>query len=163
MATHDPAKKALAELDALTGTFKTAEEELEKARKPLHAAIIKHLKARSAPPGQIAEHTPYDRVYVGRLAKKAGVPPLRGPNAAPAPTYDEKTKSKALRELDRLTAAWEAASEAVEKGRKPLHEAIIRHYTDRTLKPGVLSDHTPYDRNYVGQVVRMAGAPLIRG
>ncbi|MEW2068408.1 hypothetical protein [Streptomyces sp. NPDC007346] len=163
MATHDPTTQALAELDALTRAFTKAEEILEQARKPLHAAIIKHLKARSAPPGLIADHTPYDRVYVGRIGKKAGVPPLRGPNAAPAPDYDERTSAKALRELDRLSAAWEVASELVEEARTPLHAAIIKHYTERTVRPGVLADHTPYDRNYVGQLVKMAGAPPIRG
>ncbi|MFG2404231.1 hypothetical protein ACGFR8_07805 [Streptomyces brevispora] len=163
MATHDPTKKALAELDALTDAYTRADTALEAARKPLHAAIIKHLTQRSAPPGKIAEHTPYDRNHVGRIGKAAGVPPLRGPNAAPAPDYDAKTEAKAVRELDKLTAAWEAAGAAVEEARKPLHAAIVRHYTERTVTPGVLADHTPYDRNYVGKIIKTAGAPLIRG
>jgi hypothetical protein len=163
MATHDPAKKALAELDRLTSAFTRAEERLDAARVPLHAGIVRHLTERSAPPGKIADHTPYDRNHVGRLGKAAKVPPLRGPDAGPAPSYDPKTEAAALAELDRLTVAFERAGEAVDKARKPLQEAIVRHYTERTVPPGVLADHTPYDRNHVGRIVKAAGAPSIRG
>ncbi|MFE3378759.1 hypothetical protein [Streptomyces anulatus] len=165
MATHDstPAKAALAELDRLSAAFNTAEARLEKLRAPLHEAMIGHLRERSAPPGVIADHTPYDRNHVGRLAKKAGVPPLRGPNAAPTPVYDEATQKAALAELDKLTAAFNRAEGKVEDARKPLHEAIIRHYTERTLGPGVIAEHVPYDRVHVGRIVKAAGAPPLRG
>lgn len=68
---------ALEELDELTAAFKATEEVHERAREALHAAIIKHLMERNAPPGKVAEHSPYDRNHVGRIAKAAGVPPLR--------------------------------------------------------------------------------------
>ncbi|UQA95657.1 hypothetical protein [Streptomyces halobius] len=163
MATRDPAQKATADLDRLTSAFTQAKEELESARAPLHEAIVRHLKARSAPPGKIAEHTPYDRNHVGRIAKAAGVPPLRGPDAGPAPVYDDKTEAKALAELDRLTAEYEQADEGVEEARKPLQVAIVKYYADRTLTPGVITQHSPYDRNHVGRIVKAAGAPSIRG
>lgn len=170
MATHDPApedqaaaRAAAAELDKLTAAFNKAEGNLEKARTPLHEAIVKHLKARSAPPGLIAEHTPYDRNHVGRLGKAAGVPPLRGANAAPAPEYDDATQTAALAELDKLTAAFRKAEGKVDDARGPLHEAIVKTYAARTLGPGPIAKHTPYDRNHVGRLVKSAGVPLIRG
>ncbi len=163
MATHTPEEAAKAELDRLTAAFTKADAELEKTRKPLHAAIVRHQKARSARPSEIADHTPYDRNHVRKVGKDAGVPPLRGPGAGPAPEYDEATAAKALAELDTLTAAYKEAERAVEAAREPLHAAIIRYYSDRTLRPGVIADHTPYDRNHVGVIVREAGAPPIRG
>ncbi|MEW2631630.1 hypothetical protein AB0903_08215 [Streptomyces sp. NPDC048389] len=163
MATHTPEQAALAELDRLTSAFNKAEGNVEKARKPLHEAIVKHLRARSAPPGVIADHTPYDRNHVGRLGKAAGVPPLRGPNAAPAPEYDDATQAAALAELDKLTVAFKKAEGKVEEARKPLHEAIVRTYSSRVLGPGVIAEHVPYDRNHVGRIIKAAGAPLIRG
>jgi len=69
---------ALEELDALTAAFKEAEAIQDAARQELHAAIIRHLRDRNATPGKVSEHTPYDRNHVGRIAKAAGVPPLRG-------------------------------------------------------------------------------------
>jgi hypothetical protein len=79
MTVDDKAKEeaALAELDRLTAAYKRAEAAREKARDALHTAIVKHLMERNAPPGKVAEHTPYDRNHVGRIAKAAGVPPLR--------------------------------------------------------------------------------------
>lgn len=68
---------ALEELDALTATFKEAEGAYTEARDALHASIIKHLMERNATPGNVSKHTPYDRNHVGRIAKAAGVPPLR--------------------------------------------------------------------------------------
>ncbi|MFE4329663.1 hypothetical protein ACFRQM_09425 [Streptomyces sp. NPDC056831] len=162
MATHDP-KKAAAELDRLTAAFTRAEERLEQARVPLHAAIVRHLKERSAPPGKIAEHSPYDRNYVGKLGTAAEVPPLRGPDRPPAPVYNDDTAGKAYAELDKLTAAYQRAQGKVEQARVPLHDAIVRNYSDRTLPPGKIAEHTPYDRNHVGKIVKRAGAPLIRG
>ena len=67
-----------AELDRLTSAFTAAEGRLDAARKPLHDAIVKHLMARSAPPGKVADHTPYDRNHIGRLVKVAGLTPIRG-------------------------------------------------------------------------------------
>ncbi|WP_432051234.1 hypothetical protein [Streptomyces xiamenensis] len=68
---------ALAELDELTSKFVAAEQVADEARDALHEAIVRHLRERNARPGQVAEHSPYDRNHVGRIAKAAGVPPLR--------------------------------------------------------------------------------------
>jgi hypothetical protein len=169
MATHDPAPDtdpaaaAAAELDELTGAFNQAQTDLSDARKELQKGITRHLMARSAPPGVLSDHTPYDRNHVGRLGKAAGVPPLRGPNAAPPPDYDDETQAKALAELDTLTKTFKDAETAVETARTELHEAIVRHYSARTLGWAALSEHTPYDRVHVGRLVKAAGAPPIRG
>lgn len=68
---------ALAELDELTAAFKETGEAHERARDALHEAIVRHLRERNAPPSMVAKHSPYDRNHVGRIAKAAGVPPLR--------------------------------------------------------------------------------------
>jgi hypothetical protein len=68
---------ALKELDALTAAYEAAKKPFDEAREALHSAIIKHLLERNARPGQVAEHTPYDRNHIRRIATAAGVPPLR--------------------------------------------------------------------------------------
>lgn len=163
MATHDPTESPAEELDRLTSVFTASEARTDAARKSLHEAIVKHLRARSAPPGKIADYTPYDRVHVGRLGKAAGVPSLRGPNAAPAPVYQAEVGENAFAELARLTRAFQAAETQMDEDRKSLHAAIGRHYAARTLPPGKIADHTPYDRNHISRVVNAAGIPLIRG
>ncbi|MFJ2882434.1 hypothetical protein [Streptomyces sp. NPDC087272] len=163
MPTHESAQEAAAELTRLTAALTRAEQELSKARTTLQEGIVKHLHARSAPPGELSDHTPYDRVHVGRLGKAAGVPPLRGPDAGPPPVYDEQTSREAYTELDKLTAAFNRAEVKVKKARGPLHEAIIRIYTERTLTREAIAKHTPYKRNHVGHIVKTAGAPAIRG
>lgn len=70
-------EKALAELDELTEAYRAAEAEFDRARDALHSAIAKHLRERNARPSQVTAHSPYDRNHVGRIAKAAGVPPLR--------------------------------------------------------------------------------------
>lgn len=75
---------ALAELDALTARYRAAEAELNDARDAVQEAIVRHLRKRSAPPGQIATHSPYDRNHVGRLRDAAGIPPLREATVKPA-------------------------------------------------------------------------------
>lgn len=82
---HDPVtdydkerqNAALAELDTLTAAFKAAEAELSRAREAVQEAIVRHLRERNAPPGKIAEHSPYDRNHVGRIRDAAKIPPLR--------------------------------------------------------------------------------------
>lgn len=68
---------ALKELDALTAAYEAAKKPFDEAREALHSAIIKHLMERNARPGQVADHTPYDRNHIRRIATAAGVPPLR--------------------------------------------------------------------------------------
>lgn len=157
--TTDAPSAAIAELDGLTAEFVGAEKQLERARLPIHDAIVRHLHERNAPPGKIAEHSPFARNYVRRIAKEAGVVPLRGRGGV----YDPQAEAKALKELDRLTDRYETASAVVDEARERLREAIIRHYTERALLPGKIAEHTPYDRNWVGTILRDAGAPPIRG
>lgn len=75
---------ALTELDALSAAFKAAETQLELAREALREGIVRHLKERNAPPGKVAEHTPYDRNHVRRIAEAGGVEPLRAPTVKSA-------------------------------------------------------------------------------
>ncbi|CAL9610981.1 hypothetical protein SUDANB1_05625 [Streptomyces sp. enrichment culture] len=156
--------KATRELDRLNRRFTGAEDARDQARDVLHAAIIKHLHARSAPPGKLSDHTPYDRNHVGRLGKAAGVTPLKGAGSDPneVVVYDEATMQAAYTELDKLTAAFHKAEDAVDKAREPLHEAMTRIYAARTLGPGEIAEHVAYDRNHVQRVVRTGGAPYLR-
>ncbi|MEU7149172.1 hypothetical protein AB0B15_14220 [Streptomyces sp. NPDC045456] len=79
MTDEERARKeaALRELDELSAAFEAAKKPFDEARDALHSAIVKHLRERNARPGEVAQHTPYDRNHVGRLAKAAGVEPLR--------------------------------------------------------------------------------------
>lgn len=139
---------AISELRRLDAAFVEAESDRDTERQALHAAIIKHLKTRSARPGDIADHTPYDRNWIGALGRENGVRPLRGPGADPVkPTYDPETVAAALAELDDLTAALGTAEKQVNKTRKPLHAAIRRHYPE--LSSPEMAKHIKYDRNHV--------------
>lgn len=151
MPTNDPVEAAYAELDKLSDTFTSAEAARDRARESLHEAIVRHLRARSAPPGKLSDHTPYDRNYVGALGKAAGVRPLRGPNAAPPPVYVPAEMDRAYAELDKCSAAFEEARGAYEKSRDRLHQAIGRH--SARLATGRLAEHTPYDRNHVMRII----------
>jgi hypothetical protein len=81
MPDYDPDTEAAtyAELDGLTADYRTAEQQLEAAREALRASIVVHLREGHAPPGKVAEHTPYDRNHVARIAREGGVPPQRPP------------------------------------------------------------------------------------
>lgn len=146
--------QAISELRNLDAPFIQAESDRDTARQALHAAIVKHLKARSARPGELADHTPYDRNWIGELGRKNKVPSLRGPDAPPKPTYDPTTVAAALVELDELSAALAAAEARVSEARKPLHDAIRRHYP--LLSSPQIADQIKYDRNHV---LRIATAP----
>lgn len=176
MTTPDPGRRptppeheddtpaaAIAELDKLTATFTQAANKEDAARALLQVTYLRHRFARSAPPGKLAEHVPYDRNHAQVLAKKAGVPPLRGPKAKRPPEYDPAVSAVAYAELDGVTAALQEAESRFAEARKTLQAAIVRHYADRTLPPGVIVEHTPYDRVHVGRIVKAAGVPLIRG
>ncbi|MFE9003146.1 hypothetical protein ACFYOY_13535 [Streptomyces sp. NPDC007875] len=81
MTAYDPDAQAaaLTEIAQLTTAFEEQQAALERARDELHAGIVKHLMDRSAPPGLIADASPYDRNHIRRLGVAAGVPPLREP------------------------------------------------------------------------------------
>ncbi|MBP5930448.1 hypothetical protein [Streptomyces scabiei] len=147
-------------LSNLTATYRKAEEDQEAARQALHEAIIRHLRARNARPGKVAEHTPYDRVWIGELGRNATppVPPLKGPNAVgPAPKYDPGVQASALAELDQLTADYRKAGATIEKTRLLIHAEIVKHY-EAGVGPEELSSHTPYDRNWIGELARSSSA-----
>lgn len=84
---------ALAEIDAVTAKFRAAEAALEDARKEVQEVLVRHLRERSAPPGQIATHSPYDRNHVGRIRDAAGIPPLRESTVKPAARRPRKKAS----------------------------------------------------------------------
>ena len=80
MSNYDPDRMnaALAEIDQLTANYEAAKQALEEERENLRQGIVKHLTERNAPPGKLADRSPYDRNHVGRIARDADVPPLRG-------------------------------------------------------------------------------------
>lgn len=143
-----------ARLARLTSDYKKGEDSQEAARQALHEAIIRHLLERNARPGKIADHTPYDRNWVGELGRQAGVPPVKGPNAVgPAPKYDPEVQAAALAELDRLTAEYRKAGASMDKARPLIYAEIVKHY-EAGRGPDEIASHTPYDRNWVGEIAR---------
>jgi hypothetical protein len=141
-------------LDGYTRKYCALEDALDEARSALQEAIVRHLRERNARPGHIADHTPWDRVWVGELGRQAGVPPVKGKNAVgPPPKYDPDTSAAALAELDTLTAAYRAAENGLEKLRLPFHEEIHRLYQEG-VPLGELAPHTPYDPEWVGVIGR---------
>ncbi|MFF4900494.1 hypothetical protein [Streptomyces sp. NPDC001068] len=78
------------------------------------------------------------------------------------PTYDPTAEARAVRELKRQRAKLNADKDAVTAARDALHEAIVRHLTERHAAPGAVADHTPYDRNHVGVLARNAGVKPLR-
>lgn len=111
---------------------------------------------RNARPGKIAKHTPYDRVWVGEIGRQTGAKPLKGQNAVgPAPKYDPDVQAAALAELARLAADYRKAGAVIEKTRLLIHAEIITHY-EAGVGPEELSKHTPYDRNWIGEIARAA-------
>lgn len=72
------------ELDQLSARYYEAQKRLDKARDALHEAIGEFLREGILRPGEVAEHTPYDRNHVGRIARKAGAQPLREPTVRAA-------------------------------------------------------------------------------
>lgn len=70
---------AMDELDQLSTEYAAALEALEKAREKLSEAAIRHLRDRRLRPKEVDAHVPWDRNYVAKIAREAGVPPLREP------------------------------------------------------------------------------------
>jgi hypothetical protein len=156
---------ATRELDRLTKKFNETKDAVDGARTTLHDCIAKHLRARNAPPGKIADASPYDRNHVGRIGQEYGVTPLKGPNAdpnEPAPKYRDEVVATALAEVEKLTATFRSAEDKMEKAQAALHRAITTHYENRTVAPGKIAEHVPYDRNHVLRLARKAGAAHVR-
>lgn len=75
--TEEQKQKARDRLGALSTDFADAEKQLEAARKALGEGIVDVLMARTLGPSEVTKLVPYERQQVGRIAKAAGVPPLR--------------------------------------------------------------------------------------
>jgi hypothetical protein len=77
--TDDTEEQAAARalLDRLGAERKKLEDRLEGVQKETHDAIVGILMARTLGPSEVARRVQYDRQHVARIAKKAGVPPLR--------------------------------------------------------------------------------------
>lgn len=71
-------------------------------------------------------------------------------------------KDAAIRELDKLSAAYEAAERTLDKRRDALHSAIIKHLMERNIRPVDAEKHTPYDRNHIRRIAQAAGVPPLR-
>jgi hypothetical protein len=76
-ATEKKQQAARDRLTQLTARYNAAEAELEAVREEINAEIVGILKARTLGPSEVTRLSPYERQHVGRIAKKAGVPPLR--------------------------------------------------------------------------------------
>lgn len=70
-------EEAKALLDRLGTERKKLEAKLDDIQKETHDAIVNVLMARTLGPSEVARRVQYDRQHVARIAKKAGVPPLR--------------------------------------------------------------------------------------
>lgn len=64
-------------LDKLAADRKRLEDRLDAVQKDTHDAIVGILMAQTLGPSEVARRAKYDRQHVARIAKKAGVPPLR--------------------------------------------------------------------------------------
>lgn len=77
MATEEDKQAARERLVKLTGRYEKAENQLEEVRKEVTDEIAATLMARILGPSEVTRLSPFERQHVGRIAKAAGVPPLR--------------------------------------------------------------------------------------
>lgn len=77
MATEEDKQAARDRLAELTGRYETTETQLEQVRKEVTDEIAAILMARTLGPSEVTRLSPFERQHVGRIAKAAGVPPLR--------------------------------------------------------------------------------------
>lgn len=77
MAAQDPQQAARDRLTELSAAYTAADEQLAAAREALNAEIVRVLMAKTLGPSEVTRLVPYERQHVGRVAKAAGVPPLR--------------------------------------------------------------------------------------
>jgi hypothetical protein len=75
---------AAARLAESSERFVAAEQGMKTAREELKAGIVDVLMARipTIGPSEVSRMVPYEREYVGVIAKAAGVPPLRAPTVS---------------------------------------------------------------------------------
>jgi hypothetical protein len=76
-ATEEQQQAARDRLTELGSAYTTAEKQLEAAREALNEGIADILMTRTLGPSEVTRLVPYERQHVGRIAKAAGVPPLR--------------------------------------------------------------------------------------
>jgi len=76
-STEKEQHEAREQLTALGAAYIEAEAQFARARDALNAGIVTVLKARTLGPSEVTRLVPYERQHVGRVAKAAGVPPLR--------------------------------------------------------------------------------------
>lgn len=79
MATEEDRQAARDQLTKLTARYEKAEAQLEQIRKEVSDEIAAILMARTLGPSEVTRLSPFERQHVGRIAKAAGVPPLREP------------------------------------------------------------------------------------
>lgn len=166
MPTYDPDTEARAvrELKRQRTKLTTAEEAVTTTRDALHEAIVRHLNARSAPPGQISDHVPYDRNHVGAIGRAAGVKPLRVKGQpAEVPDYRPDVVAAALAELDRLAADHTKALETEGKLHAALQAAATKHYVDGHASAQTVADASGFDRNTVMRWGREARKKVAAG
>lgn len=81
MADADARERALTRLRAAAARVRQHESE----REELAAAIVEALTTGGLRPNEVDKEVPYDRNHVRRIAKAAGVPPLKEPTVAAKP------------------------------------------------------------------------------
>ncbi|SOE31749.1 hypothetical protein [Streptomyces sp. OK228] len=152
MPTYDPTTEARAvrELKRQRAKLSADKDAVTAARDALQEAIVRHLRERNAPPGEVSDHTPYDRNHVGVIARNAGVKPLRVKGQpAEVPVYDPEVVAAALAELDRLTTDFTKAEERESKTHIALQAAATQHYLDNHASAQTLADASEFDRNTI--------------
>lgn len=76
-ATEKKQQAARDKLAELSAAYEAAEAKMEAARTALNEGIVDILRARTLGPSEVTRRVPYERQHVGRIAKAAGIPPLR--------------------------------------------------------------------------------------
>lgn len=97
MATEEDKQAARDRLTELTGRYETAETHLEQVRKEVTEEIGAILMARTLGPSEVTRLSPFERQHVGRIAKAAGVPPLREPTVVSRRTAQSARPDQAPR------------------------------------------------------------------
>lgn len=91
MATEQEKQAARDRLTKLTARYNRIEAQLDQIREEVNAEIITILTDRTLGPSEVTRLSPYERQHVGRIAKKAGVPPLREPTVVSRREAEGKT------------------------------------------------------------------------
>lgn len=123
MATEEDKQAARERLAKLTGRYEKAENQLEEVRKEVTDEIAATLMARILGPSEVTRLSPFERQHVGRIAKAAGVPPLREATVvsrAKAAAKDQSPAVPAPVEQPRPAVKQRRRAETVIKEGRPL-------------------------------------------